>query len=51
MQRWLDAGIPTTALDTDVVARQLVDLLDALLAHPGVDVGDVSLHARGERLS
>jgi NAD(P)-dependent dehydrogenase (short-subunit alcohol dehydrogenase family) len=51
MQRWADGGIPTTALDTDAVAAQLVDVLGALLAHRSVDVGDVSLNARGEPLT
>jgi NAD(P)-dependent dehydrogenase (short-subunit alcohol dehydrogenase family) len=48
LQRWAATGVPPTAMETDDVGRQLAEVLGVVLAHPGIDVPDLCLGARGE---
>lgn len=46
--RWVAGGVAMTAMDTDDVGRSLVEVLGAILGHPGIDVPDLRLKPRGQ---
>jgi NAD(P)-dependent dehydrogenase (short-subunit alcohol dehydrogenase family) len=48
-QRWVAAGVQHGLMDTDEVGRQLAELMAVALAHPEIDILDVSFHPRGAR--
>jgi len=47
MRRWESSGVQHSMMDTDDVGRQLAELLAVTLAHPGIDLHDLKLGARG----
>jgi NAD(P)-dependent dehydrogenase (short-subunit alcohol dehydrogenase family) len=47
LEHWKSAGISMAMMETDDVGRQLVEVLGAVLAHPGIDVPDIRLAPRG----
>lgn len=49
--RWMAAGVSMTAMDPADVGQHLAELYAVLLAHPQVDVPDLSLDPRGAPFS
>lgn len=47
-ERWMASGISMTAMETDDVGRHLSEVLAVLLAHPQIDVPDLTYDPRGE---
>ena len=47
-ERWTAGGISMTAMETDDVGRHLSELLAVFLAHPQIDVPDLTYDPRGE---
>lgn len=47
-ERWTARGISMTAMETDDVGRHLSELLAVVLAHPQIDVPDLTYDPRGE---
>lgn len=47
-ERWMASGISMTAMETDDVGRHLAELFGVLLAHPQIDVPDLTYDPRGE---
>lgn len=51
LERWAASGVPLSTMETDDVGRQLAAALAVALAHPGVDVPDLTLQPRGQAWS
>src|SRR4051812_4283427 len=47
-ERWASTGIAMTVMETDEVGRHLANTMAVLLAHPTIDVPDLTLDPRGE---
>ena len=45
--KWVEAGIPMGAMETEDVGRQLAELTAMMLSHPGIDTSDVRLRPLG----
>lgn len=47
---WATTGVRSTPMDSDDVGRQLAELMAVALAHPGIDIPDMTFHPRGRAL-